>query len=228
MQEKFEKAIKQAIVSRRAETPADRQRIYSAARTSLQKAGGDEAKLAELDIIVERIESTFAPVRRDWRSRFQRPWVLPVLTLVVGALCGSLLTAYLVGAHGGAKTASLARSYEKYSEQLPVARQYLRKVLDAVLDRQSSKPDSLAASARTFLPLAKFDEALAKTMPASLPRGTSVIVRADERNVKVLMNWTLCGIAQTGAPDLVDPVRSKLDTVGCPNFGLWTDGAAKW
>jgi len=53
-------------------------------------------------------------------------------------------------------------------------------------------------------------------------------VRADQKDLKVLANWTLCGVAMFSNPEMLDPVRSKEDGTGCPYFGMWTPAAVKW
>jgi hypothetical protein len=61
-----------------------------------------------------------------------------------------------------------------------------------------------------------------------MPPGSQVVIRADKNDYKVLFNWTLCGVAQIAASEMVEPVRTRAKTLGCQYFGLWTPGAAKW
>src|SRR5690606_28587264 len=108
------------------------------------------------------------------------------------------------------------------------ATRFIRQVVDAIVERQKRDRASFGESAKNFILLSKFDPELAKAAPKGLPPGTLVTLRADATDLKVLMNWTLCGVASISNPEMVDRVRAPQPTIGCSNFGLWTDGAAKW
>ena len=83
-------------------------------------------------------------------------------------------------------------------------------------------------ASKAYVPVSTLDPNLAKEMPATLPPGSTIIVKVDRKDYKILFNWTLCGAVSIAKPEMVDPVRTKINTIGCPYFGLWTDGAAKW
>jgi hypothetical protein len=55
-----------------------------------------------------------------------------------------------------------------------------------------------------------------------------VVLRANAKDFKILLNWSLCPAASIARPELVDRVRSKPDTLACPYFGVWSQGAANW
>ena len=65
-------------------------------------------------------------------------------------------------------------------------------------------------------------------MPTTLPPGTAVVLRANAKDFKILLNWSLCPAASIARPELVDRVRSKPGTLACPYFGVWSQGAANW
>lgn len=228
----FEKSLKSAIVKFRAETAADRAKIYAAARTSLERAQYSKPGDADaLESAIEKIESSFAERRRPKALGFLHTGNLSAMAFVLGMLAGAAAVAYWpeqVSENANGPAQQLARSYSKGLPLLPEANAFLQQVVDSIIDRQKGDRSAFAASAKTFVGLAAFDPELARQMPKTLPSGTAIIVRADAYNFKVLMNWTLCGVASISNPDMVDPVRASGMTVGCPFFGLWSTGAAKW
>jgi hypothetical protein len=229
---RFEQSLNSAIVKFRAETAADRARIYAAARASLKRSQSGKPGDAEtLEAAIEKIESSFSKRRRTTTLGFLRTGNLSAMALVLGMLAGAAVVSYwpqpgTENADGPAQR--LAQSYSKGLPLLPEANAFLQQVVDSIIKRQQEDRSAFVESAKTFISLAKFDPELASQMPKILPAGTAVIVRADAYNFKVLMNWTLCGVASISKPDMVDPVRGSGMTVGCPFFGLWSAGAAKW
>jgi hypothetical protein len=229
---RFETSLKNAIVRFRAETAADRAKIYVAARASLKRAQYCKSGDAEaLELAIEKIEASFAGQRQTMAQRFARAGTLPVMAFVLGTLAGAAAVGYWpeqVARNADSPAQQLVQSYNKGAPHLHEANAFLQRIVDSVIDRQRRNRSAFAASANKFIPLAKFDQELAGSMPKTLPHGTAVIVRADAFNFKILMNWTLCGVASIASPDMVDPVRASGMTVGCPYFGLWSSGAAKW
>ena len=227
--DKLEEIVKAAIVSNRAETIEQRERIYRAARASIARKAAEDPEIAEtLESVITEIEASFAPPKPKQRLSLMSL----LLGLAIGAVAAGGGTAALL--HGPGATSALAletrfdKPIEDGAKQLPVAEAYLRTVMDAVFKRQKNDP-AFAQSEKKFIPLKAFDPDLAKRIPAAeLPRGSSVIMRADGNDVKLLMTWQLCGVAQILKPELLDPVRSGGPTVGCPYIGIWSEGAAKW
>jgi len=228
MQDKFEAAIKNAIVRRRADTAGERDTIYRAARVRLPPGRDDYAKA--LEQVIAKIEASFTRPTTLWQRIRQRAWFTPLAWLAVGAALGWAGNQFLFSKSNaaGPETAKLARFYEESLPLLPVAEAFNRKVLDAVIDRQRSDPKWFETKKQNFIGINEFDDELTKSIPASLPAGTWIVLRADERDVKVLMQGPLCGIVQIARPELLDPVRSRADRFGCQNFGVWTDAAADW
>ena len=233
--ETLEKAIKDAIVKRAATSRPAREKIYSAARASLRRRPDlAQEDLAQLDAAIEAIEATF--MRRERPppgSERVRPLRIAAIALLAGVALGAGVPLYLnaQGAPSGKEGkafAELRQTYRNNVSLMPEATKFIRQVVDAVVERQKSDKASLQASATKFIPLAKFNPELAKQLPKSLPPGTSMMLRADATDLKVLMNWTLCGVASISHPEMVDKKRAPQPSVGCPFFGLWTNGAADW
>lgn len=229
--ERIEKIINDAIVANNAQTPVDRARIYDTARAAFRKKAeeGDKETSAILEKVIAEIEGTFAPPALSRWARTYRP-------ILIGFVAGLIAAggAYLVQAQHSLLSASEQRFSKRFDQalidgapQLPVAEAFLKELMDKVFARSKTDP-AFQKSAASFVALATFDPELAKTQPKSLPPGSAVIIRADGKDVKVMLNWPLCGVAQIEKPALLDPVRSKADTIGCPYFGVWTDAAASW
>jgi hypothetical protein len=235
--EKIGQAIRKLIEDRGARSFGARTEIYSAARNALRKATNDEpATMADLDQVIDEIETSLAPRREakresgDGRGGGRR--ALP--TLLAGVVLGGLVTAAVM-AFGfqfrpfDPVAATLMRQYNATAPLLPAAVDYLHKVADAVAEMQKTSPEELETKAsHRFIPVSTLDPALWKQFPKSMPPGSSVVLRADKSGYKVLFNWTLCGAAYFAKPEMVDPVRARAGMLGCPYFGLWTPGAAKW
>ncbi len=235
--EQYEAAIRRAIAKRRAETPEQREQIYAAARESFQRTGKAAEELDALDAAIKSVEDTFSKpshktVRR-W-TEILSPWMVPAFVAGIAAGLGATYALSITPAGtNDIDDAVFAqryfeRAYKEQAELMPVAIGFLREVTDAVVARQRTDRASLEKSQKTFISLAALDAQLAKKLPPALPRGTSVIVRANATDFKVLMNWTLCGVAAISNPEMIDKVRTTVTTVGCPYFGLWTTDAARW
>jgi hypothetical protein len=234
---KIERALRDAIARRGADTAAARQPIYAAARSAMAKnRPGDMDIQATLNDVISTIEETFAsPVTTIAGRRRTRFAFTPLPALGLGVLIGAIVAAGLVSAYqagdlagGATRAAKLEKLYQNGQAHVPAALDFLRKVVDAVIARQKGDRHGLDTSAKAFISLAAFDPELAKQMPHSLPAGTFVTLRADAFNFKILFNWTLCGSIGISHPEMVDPVRSANGLLGCPTFGLWTPGAANW
>jgi len=233
--EQYEAAIRRAIAKRRAETPEQREQIYAAARESFQRTGRAAEELDALDAAIKAIESTFhkAPAVSTM-SPWKRYWIVPAFVAAIGAGIGAgyLLSATQAGPNTIDEPAFAQRYFERtYRDQanvLEAAFAYLRELSDEIVRRQRNDRESLARSEKAFVLLSTYDAALAKKMPASLPPGTTVTLRATPTDFKILLNWTLCGMASVSHPEMVDKVRNTVATIGCPYFGVWTPGATNW
>lgn len=237
-QEKHAQAIRKAIADRNAQTPEDRERIYAAARAAFGRNGnGGPAATAALDSTINAIEASYAPkpMPEPASSAQRGKWKTYLPALAVGAVLGVAGAVLLIPKPLPAlpqdekALAVLEHKYASALPQIPIAVDYLNKVSDAVIALQKKDRAGLEAKAsKRFVALRVLDPVLAKQVPASLPAGSSVIVRADGFNFKILFNWTLCGAVQLARPELIDHVRDKINGIGCPYFGLWTSGAANW
>lgn len=232
-QQHFTNVINNAIVSRNAVTSVDRNRIYEAARNSVRRQPSHTAAmLSALEAAISSIEATFVRPAPSTLRRKGGPLVAAVALLAVGAVSGAAFARFSFSPKLNdarlEKFETLIHAYDDQVVQVPIALDFLREVIDAIVERQRSNRASLDAISNDLTPLAKFDPDLNGRLPASLPQGTAVLVRANAFNVKVLMNWTLCGAVSVSNPELLDPVRSSSSTIGCPYFGMWTAGARKW
>jgi hypothetical protein len=249
-QQRFEQAIGKAISDRHAQSPAAREKIYAAARAALaSRSGGAPGLAGTLESAIAAIESSFAPepelesaaalslpgAAKPRYSRIGQGVPRPPFAFVAGAVVGALLATLAVVLVNSAadQPASAGQALEaKYArslQQLPVAEAFLTEVSDAVIEMQKKDRAALEAKAgKKFVSLKQLDPALARKMPKSLPPGSAMIVRATGRDFKILFNWTLCAAASIARPELVDRVRSRTDMLGCPYFGIWTQGAANW
>jgi hypothetical protein len=236
-QEKITQTIRKMIADRNAGSAAEREKIYAAARSALDRtASGDPAAIMELETAIATVESSYAPSRAEptpaERPRGLRRHLAAVATdVVLGALVAAIVVAAALPLlmRDGKAVDKLKYQYETTLPQVPVAIDMLNKVSAMVVQMQKADPAGLEAkAAKKYISLKAFAPDLDKQMPASLPIGSSIIVRADKDNYKILFSWTLCGAARIAKPEMVDPVRSKVDVLGCPYFGVWTPGAAKW
>ena len=237
-QEKIKQTIRKMIADRDAGSSIEREKIYGAARSAFDRAvSGDPAAMMELETAIATIESSYAP-RPDappapvgQRGGAGQNLARMAIDVVVGALVAALVVAAAlpVLTRDGKAIEKLKYQYEEALPQVPVAINFLRTVAAAIVKMQKADPAGIEAKASAkYVPLQALDPQLGKQMPASLPHGSSIIVRADKDNYKILFNWTLCGAVRVEQPEMVDPVRTKADVLGCPYFGLWTPGAAKW
>jgi hypothetical protein len=237
-QEKHAQAIRKAIADRNAQSPAEREKIYAAARAAISRNGnGGPAAMALLDSTIGAIEASYAPkpaAKPDMADR-RGKWTWPLAALGVGLVLGAVATVLVMPNDLPAMPKSekavaiLEHKYASALPQVPVAVDFLNKVSDAVIAMQKSDRAGLEAKAsKTFVALQALDPDLAKQMPASLPVGSTVIVRADGSDFKILFNWTLCGAMQIVRPEMIDRVRDRVHGLGCPYFGLWTAGGANW
>lgn len=226
---RFERSLRSAIVKFQAKTAEDRTKIYTAARNTLNQAQDRGPRDSEaLEAAITDVEASFAVPREATAARRWRAGMVPAATFALGILIGATLVAYQPVENVEGPAQQFAQDYQKGAPLLPDANDFLRQIVDSIIDKQKQDRSAFAASAKTFISLAKFDPDLAAQMPKTLPSGTAVIVRADAFDFKVLMNWTLCGVASIAAPEMIDPVRSSGMIVGCPFFGIWSGNAAKW
>jgi hypothetical protein len=235
--EKLEQTLRKVIEDRSARSIGERSEVYSAARSSVRKATNDEpAVLADVDDVIEEVEASFTPaktVQENEGARPRRGAASIVSALAGGAILGCIATAaaMILGLQFqpySPVAAKLMQQYEATAPLLPAAVDYLDKVRDAVVAMQKSDPAALEAKASKYVSIGSFDPALAKEFPKTMPTGSSIVIRANRNDYKILFNWTLCGAARIAKPELVDPVRIRTDVFGCPYFGLWTPGAARW
>jgi hypothetical protein len=248
--ERFEQAIRKAIADRNAQSPEQRLRIYDAARAALARRPAGSPVLSEtLEAAIEQIESSFAPkstpeaaavAEAGLPGSVRRPAARPILTrslpaFVGGAVLGAALAVLgfiLLNQPAGQSAdvrSKLEARYAKALGQLPAAEEFLGTITNAIVDMQKKNPAALEAKAgKTFIGLKALDESLAKQMPTTLPPGTAVVLRANAKDFKILLNWSLCPAASIARPELVDRVRSKPGTLACPYFGVWSQGAANW
>lgn len=235
--ERIAATIRKAIADRNAQTAAERERIYAAARAAFEKrpAANDTGK-AILEATILSVERAFAPASQTppvaaARVSAARRYPHLALAALCGAIGAALITWAVMSTIPGSNSNAeiLARQYDNTVSQLPAAMTFLREVSDAVVTMQKANRGKIEALAsKDFIPLATFDAELAKRMPASLPAGSAIVLRADAFNFKILFNWTLCGAVRVSHPDMVDPLRGGADVLGCPFFGLWTPEAAGW
>lgn len=231
--ERFEIALRNAIAKRRAETPGQREQIYTAARASFQNLARSAEDTAALDGAIAKIEASFADnSARVERTQKRRHLAGAAVLFLAGIAAGALAAAYFIppsiSAAGDEMSARFLRRYDNDLQHMPAAIAYLREITDAMVELQRNNRDALAPAEGKFVVVSKIDPILAQKMPKSLPPGTQFIVRADHKDLKVLANWTLCGVAMFSNPEMLDPVRGKTDGISCRNFGIWTPGAAKW
>lgn len=235
--ENFERVIRSTIVKRAATERSEREKIYNAARATLRRNSDvSPENIAELDAAIDAIEATFSPKEGRW-ALFDRlrGAGIGVIALLAGIALGAGISSYIHAQSSPTATGGEAAAFDElkqlYNDQvalMPEATRFIRQVVDAIVERQKRDRASFGESSKNFILLSKFDPELAKAAPKGLPPGTLVTLRADATDLKVLMNWTLCGVASISNPEMVDRVRSPQPTIGCSNFGLWTDGAAKW
>jgi hypothetical protein len=231
--EKLAQTIRKLIADRDADSALEREKTYAAARLALVRtANGDPASMIELESVIADIESSYridhpavGPAGSVWRT-FAR------VAMDVGI--GAVVAAAIVAASPllldrDRVAGKLKYQYENALPQMQVAVDAINKVSAAVVRMQQADPEGLEAkSSQKFVSLNTIDPQLTKELPASLPVGSGIIVRADRKDYKILFNWTLCGVARIAKPEMVDPVRNRTDVLGCPYFGVWTEGAAKW
>lgn len=235
--QKFAHAIRKAISDRDAGSPAERQKVYAAARMALgRQSNGGTGASAAMDEIISAIEASHAPKPEPKvpvaaaAQGIRRPWLTFGTGVVLGAFVVTLsIWALTPPAQSDQAAEVLERQYRNGLSQIPVAVEFLRKVSDAVIGMQKTDRAGLEAKAsKSFVALSDLDPALAMQMPASLPQGSAIVVQANGFDFKILFNWTLCGAVRVAQPEMVDHVRSPVDVLGCPYFGLWTPAAANW
>jgi hypothetical protein len=239
--EKLEQTVRKLIEDRNARSLGERSEVYSAARKSVRRATNEElAILADTDEVIDEVEASYAPrqqpIKQDGSNR--RGGAKPVLFgLVGGAILGGLAAAAVMvfGLRFQPYTpvaATLVRQYNATVPLVPAAVDYLNKVAAAIVEMQKKDPAALEAKASSKLVgITSVDPELAKNLPLprSMPPGSTVIIRANRSDYKILLNWTLCTAVRFTKPEMVDPARApSKDMVGCSYFGLWTPGAVKW
>ncbi|WP_374833252.1 hypothetical protein [Paenochrobactrum pullorum] len=121
----------------------------------------------------------------------------------------------------------LYNNYTKERNLARLANEYLIKVTDEIKNLQATKPDELTKIAgKNFVSLNKIDEALFKARPKQLAGSENIIVRADKKAYKVLMNSNLCSVIAIDQPKLVDPKRKNKKRT-CMHFGYWNEAGQK-
>jgi len=225
--------IRKVIEERGGRSLGERTEIYSAARTSVSKATNDEpAIMADLDQVIDEIEASYTTkpeIKEASRGGATRALaMLGAGAVLGGAAAAGIMMFGLRFQQVDPVAATFMRQYSAAAPLLQAAVDYLHKVADTVVEMQKSDPAALEAKASKYVSLRVFDPELAKEFPPSVPPGSGILVRADRDDYKILFNWTLCGTARVTRPEMVDPVRNWVDVPGCPYFGLWTPGAAKW
>jgi len=236
--QQFDTAVRKAIERHRAETVEQREKIYRSARSTLRRHADDkDVRHARLEEAISEIEASFRRKSPPAGSRSNMARLSTGLSaLLFGMVIGAVVTAATTGLAIPEKSGTdmspalreLDKIYQEQADLVPVATNFLREVVDSIVRRQGSDRASLEPIAKKFTPLAQFDPELSEKLPKSLPPGTLVTVRATATNLKVLMNWTLCGVVAISNPELVDRARNKRPTIGCTYFGFWTAGAEKW
>lgn len=127
-----------------------------------------------------------------------------------------------------ARNSYVTTAYAEQEPQVQVARDFLVKVRDAVIAMQKKDAAAVTKVAGSKLvPLKALDRKLASQLPKSLPTGTQVSVRANDKGYKILLDSPLCSTVELADIALVDPVRKRVG-LGCTHFGMWNAGGAKF
>lgn len=235
--EKITQLLRKAIVERDARTPAEREKIYASARAVIQRSAEiDPTAMARLEASIATVESSFtvepkvvassSPARRMITN-------LPAFIIAFalgGLITGVFMSTVIPALVGGGKTSfKLDSQYRATAAYIPAATTFLNRIAEAIFAMQKADRSGLEAKAsKGFVSLQALAPQLAKEISASLPKGTSVVVRANGDNFKILFDSTLCAAVKIEKPEMVDPVRDARGLLGCPRFGIWTAGAAKW
>jgi hypothetical protein len=236
-QEKITQTIRKMIADRNAGSAAEREKIYAAARSAIDRTSSrDPAAMMELEAAIGTIESSYMPEPERSASpgrpnSLRRHLAAVVIDVILGAAVAAVVVAVALPllTSDGKAIDKLKYQYEETLPLVPVAVDALHKVSAMVIRMQKDDPVGLEDKAsKGYVSWSVLDPELAKKMPTSVPPGSAIIVKADRKDYKILFNWTLCGAVSITKPEMVDPVRTKINTIGCPYFGLWTDGAAKW
>ena len=236
-QEAFSSTIRKALARNNATSPAERERVYAAARSALRRrVSADHASMSVLEAAIESVEAPFRETRAPESPKPRAPFLSRLLPFGLGVVLGAATIALLpplfspADAQDDEALQKLERQYRNSLPQVQPAIEFLRKVTDSVMALQKSDRAMLEEkAAKKFVQLKVLDEKLASDMPRSLPRDSVVTVRANRTDFKVLFNWPLCGAVKITQPGLVDPARAKSgDVLGCTHFGFWTPGAAGW
>jgi hypothetical protein len=191
--------------------------------------------MADVDQVIDEIEASYAPGQQvqaeEIPARGRAGRILPALAagVVLGGLVAAVVMVFGLGFRPyGHAAATLLRQYNEAAPLIPAAVDYMHEVADAVAKMQKSDPAALEAKSSRFISVAALDPQLWKKLPRAMPARSNVIVEADKNNYKILFGWPLCAAARIAMPEMVNPVSCGADVLGCPFFGLWTQGAAKW
>ena len=227
--EHFERAIRDALLKRNAVSKSDREIVYSAARNAAIRRGDTSPEVIE--DAISKVEASYTPTPSSPKPA-TAPWLsigLPALCIgiVLGTASAVLMTKNTSNADEAEQLKPLLTRYAEQAPMVPIAEKYLQEIKNSIIRRQRENPESLKI-AKKMIPLAQYDPALHKKIPKNLPNGTSILLRTDHRDFKILMNWPLCGTISLARPEMLDPRRSKIPSIGCPFFGIWTKGAENW
>lgn len=188
-----------------------------------------ESRLAEDEATSEPAPASL-PALAQSRTRLLLGAAAGAAFVLVGGFAATVAGLLSFSQPGEAAATSTPSLESLYLVNLPKVRpavDFLEKVRTGLASRQKNGerlPDDLA---RKFVSLDKVDAELAAAMPADLPKGTAIVVRANQDDYKILYNWTLCATVQIAQPEMVDPKR-KNEGLGCSHFGIWSQNAESW
>jgi hypothetical protein len=122
----------------------------------------------------------------------------------------------------------------KFAKSLPqveAAAAFLDRVSQEIVKRQETDGAALAAIAgRRPVMLDKVLPEIAKEMPAEMPAGTVLLVRATDTAYKIVFRSRLCTAVEFARPEMIDRVRepAKAGGLGCEFFGVWNKPGARF
>ena len=159
-------------------------------------------------------------------------WALPVLAgfvggIVVGAATlGTLAAASVIDISYGERGRIRTMLYDDFRASaggFESTRSFLDLAEAGVKRLQAEDATRLTKLAgRNFRPIAGIDAEIGKQAPKDLPKGTRILVRADDKAYKVIVTGPLCRYAHILEPELVDPKRANAGP-NCSAFGRWNE-----
>lgn len=118
---------------------------------------------------------------------------------------------------------TLYESYLNDSHFVQIADEYLIKATKRIKDIQKEDPELLSkATNKKFVSIQKIDKELFDSRPRALTGSENIIVQADSKGYKVLMNSNLCNAISIENPEMRDPKRLRKNRV-CTHFGYWNE-----